>query len=324
MKHAICTILTASTLLAASACATATANLPRGEIYSFESDGNGFNTKTFFYDTGEEVVAIDAQFTPALARQAIAFLRTKTSRPLTHLVITHPNPDKFNGAEVFREEGAEVIASRRTVEAMPGVHAYKKNFFVNVAKMFREEEYPALARVDRVFDGELALTLRNGRRLELRELSQAGVSGNQTVAYVPELSALFVGDMVHAKAHAWLEGGIVNGAPAPALAGWIAGLREIGSIFAGKEEGVTVYGGRGEAAPLKAAISEQIRYLERADTLVSTYVQNLGSGARAKLSGAEAGRHYLALQARFEQEFPGYGLAYMIQYGVYGLVNSKL
>ena len=323
MRHAICTILTASTMLAASACATATTSPARGQIYSFESDGNGFNTKTFFYDNGEEVVAIDAQFTPGLARQAIAYLRTKTNRPLTHLVITHPNPDKFNGAEVFREEGAQVIAARRTVEAMPGVHAYKKNFFVNVAKMFREEDYPALPQVDRVFDGELALTLRNGRRLELRELSQAGVSGNQTVAYVPELGALFVGDLVHAKAHAWLEGGIVNGAPAPELRGWITGLREIGMIFAGKEEGVTVYGGRGEAAPLATAISEQIRYLEQADALVSAYVQSLGS-ARAELSGPEAGRHHQALQARFEQAFPGYGLGYMIQYGVYGLVNSKL
>lgn len=323
MKHAICTILAASTLLATSACATARQPAAaRGEIHTFESDGNGFNTKTFFYDNGEEVVAFDAQFTPELARQAIAFLRTKTSRPLTHLVITHPNPDKFNGAEVFRAEGAEVIAARRTVDAMPGVHAYKKNFFVNVAKMFAEADYPALPQVDRVFEGELALTLRNGSRVELRELSQAGVSGNQTVAFVPELGALFVGDLVHAKAHAWLEGGIVNGAPTPAIAGWIAGLKEIQALFNGAD-GITVYGGRGEAASLPAAVAEQIRYLERADALVSAYVTGLGA-AKAELSGPAAGSHYQALQARFEQEFPGYGLGYMIQYGVYGLVNSKL
>ena len=38
-----------------------------GNIYVFESDGNGFNTKTVFYDDGKEVVAFDAQFTEQTA-----------------------------------------------------------------------------------------------------------------------------------------------------------------------------------------------------------------------------------------------------------------
>jgi hypothetical protein len=96
---------------------------------------------------------------------------------------------------------------------MAGVHAYKKYFFVNMAKMFTEENYPALESIDEVFEGRLELKLSNGKSVKLVELKGPGVSSTQTVAIVPELNALIVGDMIHHKAHAWLEGGIVNGNP---------------------------------------------------------------------------------------------------------------
>ena len=82
-----------------------------GTLYTFDSGEAGFFTKTYFYDTGSEVVAFDAQFTPELAEAAIASLREQTDNPITSLVITHPNPDKFNGAPAFQAEGAEVTAS---------------------------------------------------------------------------------------------------------------------------------------------------------------------------------------------------------------------
>src|SRR5829696_5136469 len=95
-----------------------------GTLYSFDSGEAGFFTKTYFYDTGAEVVAFDAQFTPDLAEAAIASLREQTANPITYLVIAHPNPDKFNGAPAFQKEGAAVIASEATEAAIPGVHDY--------------------------------------------------------------------------------------------------------------------------------------------------------------------------------------------------------
>jgi glyoxylase-like metal-dependent hydrolase (beta-lactamase superfamily II) len=291
-----------------------------GQLHTFTSPPDAFDTKTFFYDSGTEVVAFDTQFTPDLAVQAIAFLRTKTDRPLAYAVISHPNPDKFNGLTAFQQEGAKVVASRATVEAMPGVHEYKKAFFVG-AGMFTEATYPKLGSVDVAFDGELTL-YPGGQTVELRELSQPGISSNQTVAHIPGLDALIVGDLVHHKAHAWLEGGIVNGKPTPTLDGWIADLNELSELFPGGAE-LTVYGGRGETAPLPTAVADQIAYLRRADQIVSDYVAGLGA-RKSELSGPKANEHYAALQKEFEAAFPDYALSYMILFGVYGLVNSKL
>ena len=133
-----------------------------GALYTFDSGEAGFFTKTYFYDTGSEVVAFDAQFTPELAEAAIASLREQTDNPITYLVITHPNPDKFNGAPAFQEEGAEVIASEATEAAIPGVHEYKKAGFVGMG-MFTEETYPQQATVDETFTGTHTLELVTAR-----------------------------------------------------------------------------------------------------------------------------------------------------------------
>src|SRR5688500_2701692 len=114
---------TVSTLgfVALSACASSRApseeaknkiESPTGpRLITFESDGNGFNTKTFFYDTGREVIAFDSQFTPDQAQLAIAKLRAETNSPIRYLVVTHPNPDKFNATKVFQDDGARVVMS---------------------------------------------------------------------------------------------------------------------------------------------------------------------------------------------------------------------
>lgn len=284
-----------------------------GKIYVYESDANGFNTKNFFYDNGEEVVAFDTQFTPETAEKSIAFLRTQTSNPITAVVISHPNPDKFNGMSVFQKLGAKVISSKKTADNMPGVHEYKKYYFVNVAKMFTDATYPKLSTVDVTFDQTYDLRLKNGEVITLTELSQPGVSTNQTVALIPSAHAAIVGDLVHHGVHSWLEGGIVNGKPTPTLPGWIADLAELQSLLKDAPETV-VYGGRGDAVQVGDAVKTQTAYLQQADTLVSKYVQGL----------EKAAPDYVALQAQFEKAFPTYGLGYMIQYGAYGLVNSKM
>lgn len=277
----------------------------QGRIIEFKSGPEGFDTKTFFYEAAEEVIAFDAQFTPELAKKSIAHLRTLTQKPLTWLVITHPNPDKFNGASVFNDAGAKIISSTKTSNDIPGVHSYKEYFFVEMAKMFKKGKYPQPILVDQTFDGHFDLFLKGGDKVELRELSSPGVSTTQTVAYLPAVNALVVGDLVHHKVHAWLEGGIVNGKATPTLDGWKADLNELLSIY---PTTATVFGGRGQHANLKTVVKAQIDYLDDAINLVD------------KLLGASPKE----IAQNFEQKFPDYELPYMIEYGAYGLVQQRL
>lgn len=294
----------------------------KNKMYTYTSDANGFDTNNFFYDNGEEVVVFDTQFTSEIATKAIEYIKSKTQNPITYVVITHPNPDKFNAISTYTKEGAKIIASSATVSAMQGVHAYKKYYFVNIAKMFTDENYPAMNGVDIVFDKSYDLELKNGEKISLKELGNPGVSSNQTVAYIPNAKALIVGDLVHYKAHAWLEGGIVNGKPTPTIEGWIKDLEEIDSTYTDRD--TIVYGGRGESVKIQEAVSEEIKYLNKANSIVDEYINSLGANSKAELTGAKAQDHYNNIQAKFVEAFPDYKLPYMIGYSVYGLVNSKL
>ena len=291
-------------------------------LYTFETDGNGFNTRNYFLDTGREVVVFDAQFTAGYAQQSLDFIRSKTSNPIRYVVLTHPNPDKFNGARVFQAIGAKVIASKATGDAIPGVHAYKKYFFTQIAKSFTDANYPAQANVDITFSGKYTLKLEGGAGVQLRELSKPGVSSTQTIASIPRFKAVIVGDLVHYKAHAWLEGGLQNGKPTPSIAGWTSDLEELKRLFK-NQPNETVYGGRGKEANLIVAADAQIAYLKKADAIVSDYVSNLGA-RKSELSSDKAGEHYATITKLLEQAFPEYAYSFMTQFSVYGLVNSKL
>ncbi|MDB5097631.1 MAG: putative cyclase, partial [Cyanobacteria bacterium RYN_339] len=280
-------------------------------LHAFTSDAAGFDTHSFWYDTGREVIVFDAQFTPALAQQLIAGIRAATRSPITTLVITHPNPDKFNGATAFQAIGAQVVASRATAAAMPGVHAYKKAYFVDVAKLFTAATYPALPKVDRTFESTCELA---GGAVRLSVLRHAGVASTQTVAAIPAARALVVGDLVHHQAHAWLEGGIVAGKPRLDVDAWLAALDELKAF-----PGTTAYGGRGEAAPVARAVADEQAYLRRVREIARAYAQALPAG---ELAGRHAAAHQAEVAKRIAAAFPSYTLPYLTGYSVYGLLAA--
>jgi hypothetical protein len=52
-----------------------------------------------------------------------------------------------------------------TKKSIPGVHSYKKYYFVNLTKMFTEESYPKEAQINETFEEELTLRLSDGESI---------------------------------------------------------------------------------------------------------------------------------------------------------------
>ena len=304
----------ASSLLAASL--TGCAHTPQGappaapEVRVFTSDDSGFHTNSAWIDTGHEVVVFDTQFTPALAQSLLDTIQAATDSPVRWAVITHPNPDKFNGASVFAEAGATIVASEATAAAMPGVHDYKKAYFVG-AGMFTEDTYPPLPTVDLVFEQTLDLPV-DGAAVQLVELANPGVTTNQTVARVGD--SVVVGDLVAAETHAWLEGGIVEGAAVPDVDGWRAALDELLTLV-GPE--TTVVPGRGPTLPAGEVLPAASAYLARAQGVTTSYIDGLVDPAAAL--SEDGNTHYAALAELLAAEYPSYAHSYLVQYGIYGL-----
>lgn len=311
-KHIAATLLSALFLSAPSLANAGTLNV-------FTSDHAGFDTHSVWYDDGQEIVVIDSQFTPAHAEALLAEIRAKSRSPVTRVVVTHPNPDKFNGLSVFHRLGIESLASRHTAAAMPGVDAYKRHFWVNMAKAFSAESYPKFEPARTTFAGEMTIRLKSGESLTLIELPHPGISSTQTVVRIDQSGDLIVGDLVHARHHAWLEGGIVEGKPQPDLAGWRADLQALPRLGQGR-----VFGGRGVALPVNVAVAEQIHYLDTVEKIVDAYLLRF-AGKRGVLSDPQARQgHYQAIQREVAQAFPDYAFPEMIGYSIYGLFEQKL
>ena len=305
--------------LPAIALSLAAISAGASEVHVFTSDKAGFNTNTVWYDDGREVTVIDTQFVPAIAEQVVADITAKTRSPITRVVVTHPNPDKFNALSVFHHLGATSIASRATAEAIPGVDAYKRYFWTKIAKAFTDETYPKVDSVRETFSGRKTITLASGETLTLIELAQPGVSSAQTVVCIDSSGDLVVGDLVAYRTHAWLEGGIVGGKATPTIAGWKADLQQLTTLGTGK-----VYPGRGAPAPVAEAAREEIAYLDRVDALVGSYVTGLGARACEIADGTKSHAHFIAIQAEVAKAFPDYAQPDLVGYGVYGLAQSKL
>lgn len=308
-------------LLAAVGAALCSSATLAGTLTAFTSDAAGFDTHTYYYDDGKEVTLIDTQFVPSLTAAMVEQVKRTTSSPITRVIVTHANPDKYNGLPYLHKLGVESITSAAVAKDMPVVHAYKENFWVNQAKAFKPGTYPAFENVKTTFDKSRTITLKSGETITLFELANPGVTTHQVVVRIDQTGDLIVGDLVHPKAHLWLEGGLVDGKPRPDLKRWSDALGELPKLAEGKPN-ARLYGGRGRVVSVSEAVRGEQQYLAKAQALVVNYVGTLGARKGELADPAKSGAHYKELEKRFASAFPDYKLPYMIGYSVYGLVNS--
>lgn len=312
----------AAALVSASAAIPQPAGAAPTQVHVHTSSADGFQTNSVWIDDGREVTVIDAQFTPALAQALVADIARQTRSPIRRVIVTHPNPDKFNGLSLFHALGAHSVAAAATVQRMPGAHAYKQYFWVQIAKAFTAENYPKLELPRTTFSKEMRITLSNGDHLTLRELATPGVSSTQTVVQLASTGDLIVGDLVANRTHAWLEGAVDSGKPVFNLAGWKAALNELLPLVAGKPA-ARLFAGRGPALPATPAVLAQQAYLDKADEAIRAVETALGSDRGALTDPKHQAPHIQAVRAQLEADFPGYAMPDLVSYSLYGWLASR-
>lgn len=291
-------------------------------LHVHTSAPEGFLTNSVWFDDGSEVTVIDTQFTPQLAEALVADIASKTRSPIRRVIVTHPNPDKFNALSVFHKLGAQSIASKATAERMPGVHAYKQYYWVQIAKSFSADTYPKLELPRTTFDKELAVPLKNGDRLTLRTLSAPGVSATQTVVRLDSTGDLVVGDLVANRTHTWMEGAVDSGKPVFDLVGWKADLRELPPLAEGKPA-ARLFPGRGPALPVAEAVQAQLAYLDAADAAIAMQEKALGADRAALTDPARQAPHVQAVRQHLVNAFPDYAMPDLVSYSLYGWLSSR-
>ncbi len=160
-------------------------------LYGYTAEGDP-NSGVVIGDSS--VLVVDAQATPAMARDVIARIRTITDKPVRHVVLSHYHAVRVLGASAY--EGAEIIASDVTRELI--VERGQQDMESEIGRfprLFRgKESIPGLTWPSIVFHKRMTLWL-GSREVQIIHIGRSHTAGD-TVVWLPKERVLFAGDTV--------------------------------------------------------------------------------------------------------------------------------
>src|SRR5215468_10291477 len=143
-----------------------------------------------FVSTDEGIVAIDAGTTEETARAALQALRRVTSRPISHLILTHAHWDHIGGLGALLESNPQVIAQGAFADELRLVNSTRVPFryFFGTAGSRRRYD----ARPNHLVREPETLTV-GGTKFVLYP-ARGGETADALLIHLPDRGVLFVGD----------------------------------------------------------------------------------------------------------------------------------
>jgi glyoxylase-like metal-dependent hydrolase (beta-lactamase superfamily II) len=152
-----------------------------------------FISNAGFVVTPAGVVVVDALGSPRLAERLTAAIRSITTLPITHVVVTHYHADHIYGLQHFKDMGAQIVAHR-------AAQAYIQSDTARLRlEASRSDLAPWINEKTRIVDADLWVdgptTFKVGG--VVFEVDHVGPSHTpeDLVVYVPSERVLFAGDL---------------------------------------------------------------------------------------------------------------------------------
>jgi glyoxylase-like metal-dependent hydrolase (beta-lactamase superfamily II) len=255
------------------------------KVGAFISSTKTFSTASYWLEGPDGLLMIDTQFLPKEGLQAVEQAERETGKKVRAAIVLHPNPDKFNGTELFQKRGIQVLSSEAVIAAIPAVHIIRTGWFAEEFK----PDYPAAAAKPESFGNASATRAFAGVNVTLHTLGP-GCSAAHVVVQAGD--AVFVGDLINPENHAWLELGMIDA--------WLARLEDIR-----KMKPTRVFPGRGKPGGVEL-IEQQAAYLR--------FVQKAVRDAEPR--GTLGMFRKLRLQSAIESAYPKLGYPLFMRDGL--------
>lgn len=158
------------------------------------SANQNFISNSAFVVTQTGVVVIDGLGSPALASQLLAAIKKITKLPVTHVLVTHYHADHIYGLQVYKSQGARIVAHRA---ALLYLNSETARLRMEVSRQQISpwiDETTQLVAADEWVDGAAELTL-GGLRFQVQPLGPSHTP-EDLAFYLPSEKVLFAGDLV--------------------------------------------------------------------------------------------------------------------------------
>ena len=225
------------------------------------TDNEGFVSNAGFVVTDDGVVVFDALGTPSLAWAMRQKIRELTEQPVVKVIVSHYHADHIYGLQVFKDEGAEIIAPRgvyQYLESNEAAERLEERRF-SLEPWVNEQTY--LVTPDRLVESAESFTL-GGIEFQLTYQGRAHSLGDM-VMFVVNDAVLYSGDLI-------FEGRVPFVGDADTRH-WLQTLR---SLEAGELKALVP--GHGPAANKpKEALSLTRRYLAKLRNVMGSAIEEL-------------------------------------------------
>ncbi len=153
-----------------------------------------FISNAGFVITTQGVVVIDALGSPALAQRLLEQIHKITPLPVTHVIVTHYHADHIYGLQVFKAQGARIVAHRAARVYLESDTARLRLQASRQELAPWVDEKTQLTEADEWLDGEKELMI-GGVRFQLRPVGPSHTPEDLAV-YLPQRKLLYAGDLV--------------------------------------------------------------------------------------------------------------------------------
>ena len=229
-------------------------------LYAYTAEGDP-NTGIIIGD--ESCMVIDAQATPLMAQDVMARVRSVTDKPIKYVLLSHYHAVRVLGASAYG--ASEIIASAATRDMITerGMEDMASEIG-RFPRLFRgQESIPGLTWPTLTFDGRLTLWLGK-RRVDIFQPGR-GHTGGDTVAWVPDASVMFTGDLVEYRSACYCGDAYLAQWPQtldaiaayrpeaimPGRGDALVGVDKVNAAFAGTRAFLTALYGTAEASVAK-------------------------------------------------------------------------
>lgn len=158
------------------------------------TDNEGFISNAGFIVTDDGVIVFDALGTPSLAALFLTKIRSVTDKPILKVIMSHYHADHIYGLQVFKEQGAQIIAPKGALEYLSSPTADER---IEERRFSLEpwvNESTRLVSPDVILDKAMSFS-HGGITFILDILGTAHSDGDLTLFVEPD-RVLFSGDII--------------------------------------------------------------------------------------------------------------------------------
>ena len=158
------------------------------------TDNEGFISNAGVIITDAGVVLFDALGTPSLAKKLLDKIREVTDKPIVKVIVSHYHADHIYGLQVFKEQGAEIIAPLASLDYINSDAAKERLEERRFSLEPWVNETTEIVGPDQLLSESRSFTLGN-INFEISMIGSAHSEGDLTL-YVEPDRVLFSGDII--------------------------------------------------------------------------------------------------------------------------------